>query len=238
MGSHPALLHSGAEESTPRPTLDFARGAWKGRLRRMERCARLPDMKTATIMAPCQVSRHLFTVAEYHEMVRVGILREDDRLELIHGEILETPPIGNEHGGCTDRLTRRFTALPERHVQVRIQGAVELAEHEEPQPDVALLKYRADYYSKRAPGPQDTFLAIEVSDTTLEHDRKTKMPLYASSGIAESWIVNLPEQCIEVYRKPSRRGYREVKRYSRGDTISPLAFPELTLSVDDVLGPT
>jgi len=147
------------------------------------------------------------------------------------------PPIGNEHGGCTDRLTRRLTSIPERRAQVRIQGAVELAEHEEPRPDVSLLKHRADYYSKRAPGPQDTLLAIEVSDTTLEFDRKPKMPLYASRGIPESWIVNIPEEVIEVYRKPSRRGYREKKVYRRGDSLSPLAFPDFSLRVDDVLGP-
>ncbi len=186
---------------------------------------------------PTQVGKRLFTVEEYHRLVPAGILREDDRVELIHGEILTLPPVGNEHGGCTDRLNRRFTTIPERRVQVRIQGAVELAKHEEPQPDVSLLKHRADYYAKRAPRPQDTLLAIEVSDSTLEFDRRVKMPLYASTGIAESWIVNLRDECIEVYRKPSRRGYREKKVYRRGDTVSPLAFPDFSLRVDDVLGP-
>lgn len=189
------------------------------------------------LQSPGDGEKRLFTVEEYHKLVPAGILREDDRVELIHGEILTMPPIGNEHGGCTDRLTRRFTTIPERRAQVRIQGAVELAKHEEPQPDVSLLKYRADYYSKRAPRPKDTLLAIEVSDSTLNFDRNVKIPLYASTGISESWIVNLPEQCIEVYRKPSRHGYRERKVYCRGESVSPLAFPGFSLRVDAVLGP-
>lgn len=194
-------------------------------------------MKTVTMAPPVGGAKRLFTADEYHKLVPAGVLREDDRVELIHGEIVWMEPIGREHASCTDYLDDEFHSIPRQRVHVRNQGPVTLSAHDEPQPDISLLRRRPDRYRAKGPSPEDMLLAVEVSDSTLSFDRRTKIPLYAAAGVREAWIVNIPEQCIEVYRKPSRRGYREVKRYRRGDSVSPLAFPDFSLRVDDVLGP-
>ena len=183
-----------------------------------------------------QLLRRRFTVHEYHRMGQAGILSEDDRLELLEGEIVEMAPIGSRHQATVDRLTRLFSGRVADVVLVRVQGPVRLAEHSEPQPDVTLLRLREDFYASAHPGPEDVLLVIEVSDSSTEYDREVKLPLYARSGIAEVWLVGLETEVVEVYRGSTGTDYELISESGRGQVLSPLALPALELAVDDILG--
>ncbi len=183
-----------------------------------------------------QVARRLFTVDEYQQMVESGILHEDDRVELIAGEILQMAPIGSRHAGCVNRLNYYFVGPTAGQAIVHIQNPIRLSRYTEPEPDLALLRFRPDFYAAGHPEPQDVLLVVEVADSSVGFDRDTKMPLYARAGIVEAWMVHLPESRIEVHRQPTPTGYREVTQYIRGTRLSPLAFPALVLAVDDMLG--
>ena len=178
-----------------------------------------------------------FTVDEVERMVRAGILHEDDRVELLDGQLVEMSPIGPPHASCVKRLARLFASLSAgRQATLSIQDPIVLGQHEAPQPDVALLRYRADGYRVRNPGSADTLLVIEVADSTVESDRERKVPLYAGGGIPEAWLANLPGDAVEIYREPRNGHYTDVRTARRGETIAPLAFPHLTLRVDEILG--
>ena len=177
-----------------------------------------------------------FSVEEYHRMVRAGILKDDDRVELIAGEIIEMTPIGPRHATCVDRLTRRLVGLLADLAVVRVQGPIRLGPDSEPQPDIALLRPPVTRYEDHHPEPAEVLLVIEVAETSVEDDRARKIPLYARAGIQEAWLVNLPAQTIEVHRGPTPEGYQDVRTLGRGQRLAPEAFPESTLTVDDILG--
>ena len=183
-----------------------------------------------------EVLRRRFTLEEYHRMGEAGILSRYDRVELIDGEIFEMSPIGPRHAACVDRLTRIFViSLGERAI-VRVQNPVNPAPDSEPQPDVALLLPRHDFYSRAHPGPAHILLVVEVADSSLGYDRGIKRGLYVRAGIQEFWIVDLDGEAVDVHREPVVTGYRDVRRVQRGDTVSPQAFPDVTIRVDDILG--
>jgi Uma2 family endonuclease len=181
-----------------------------------------------------EVTRRRFTVHEYHRMGEAGILHEDDRVELIEGEIVEMAAIGTRHFSCVNGLTRLLVRGVGDAAIVSVQNPVRLDEHTEPQPDLAVL--RARDYRRSLPGPEDVLLLIEVSDTTLPYDRGVKLPLYARAVIQEVWIVDLSGGLIERYTDPSGKDYRGVERARRGETARSITLPELALSVDAVLG--
>lgn len=183
-----------------------------------------------------QVARRLFTVEEYHKLAEAGILVEDDRVELIDGEIVEMSPIGSRHQACVDWLTRECSGRLRHAAIVRVQGPIRTGDRSEPQPDVALLRPRQDFYAQEHPGPADVLLVIEVADTTADYDRHTKLPLYARAGIPEAWLINFPGGRIEVHREPSPDGYKLVRYVTRGENLAPLSFPDLDLAVDELLG--
>lgn len=181
--------------------------------------------------------RRLFTTDEYHAMAESGILSPDDRVELIEGEIWQMSPIGPPHMSRVARLDHLFQhRLEENEAIVIVQAPIHLDDLSEPQPDLALLRFRNDFYASGLPTPPDILLVVEVSDTTLHHDRRIKVDLYARHGLPEVWLCNLPHAVIEVYRDPSPGGYREILTLRRGDRISPLAFPDLMIEVDAILG--
>jgi Uma2 family endonuclease len=182
-----------------------------------------------------EVTKKLFTVDEYYRMLDAGILTEDDRVELIEGEIIQMSPIGNRHAACVDRGTDLFTAAFRGRAIVSVQNPLRLNEYNEPVPDIMVLKPRADYYASKSRTPEDTLLAVEVSDSTLRYDIKIKLPIYARTGVAEVWIENLREDLILVCREPSSKGYNVQLTLRRGDSISPLAFPDTVFKVDDLL---
>ena len=183
-----------------------------------------------------RISRRRFTVDEYHGMAEAGILHEDDRVELIEGGVVEMTPIGGRHAKCVTELTRALTPLVGEDTRVSPQNPVRLGDYEEPQPDVALLRVGERYQASELPNPEDVLLLIEVSDTSLAYDRDVKLPLYARSGIAEVWLVDLVSDVIERHTEPSPDGYRLVRRVGRGETIKSTVLPALVLPVDTVLG--
>jgi len=183
-----------------------------------------------------QLLRRKFTLEQYHKMAESGILTEDDRVELIRGEIVEMSPIGRRHAACVRRLAKLFSEKLSQRAIVDTQNPVELSDRSEPQPDVALLQPHPDFYEAGHPQPEDIFLLVEVADTTVETDRNVKIPLYAEGGISEVWLVNINEQCVEVYREPVTTGYQNVQKFQRGQTLSIEAFLDVDITVDKVLG--
>ena len=179
---------------------------------------------------------HKYTAEEYHVMGETGILNKNDRVELLDGEIVLMPPIGSSHQESVDEFTELFVTRFSGVARVRVQGPVRLGETGEPEPDVMLLRRRPDSYRSAHRGPGDVLLAVEVSDTTLRYDRNTKVPYYALHGIPEVWLVNLPEDIIEVYREPSGGAYSQVRQARRGETLTPQAFPDAPLPVEELLG--
>lgn len=166
-------------------------------------------MRRAAHKAP---RRRRFTVDEYYRMAEAGILHEDDRVELIEGELIEMSPIGSEHAGCVDALGTLFHERLGSLVHVRIQNPVRLSQRLEPEPDVALLRPRADRYRDSHPGAADILLLIEVADTSLAYDKRTKLRLYAREGVPETWIVDLGGSRVEAHRRPETGATRSQPR--------------------------
>ena len=183
-----------------------------------------------------QLNRHRFTVAEYDRMVEAGILGVDDRVELIDGEILQTSPIGQGHASAVRRLIRLLTTLAGDAAIVDAQNPIHLDGYSEPQPDLALLAPRSDFYREVHPDARDIFLLIEVADSTLDFDRQIKLPRYARAGIPEVWLVNLHADVVEVHRDPTVEGYRAVDVRRHGESLAPLAFPGREVAVTEILG--
>ncbi|MDE2785340.1 MAG: Uma2 family endonuclease [Chloroflexota bacterium] len=186
-----------------------------------------------TISAP---ARRRFTVAEYYAMAYAGILSENDRVELLAGDLIVMPPIGDWHAARVNLFTNLLPPRLEGRAIVSIQNPTRLDNASEPQPDVLLLQWRDDFYGSGHPGPADVLLLIEVSDTALDFDRNVKLPLYALAGIPEVWIVNRPSRCIEAYTEPSGNEYATVRYFGPGETVAPQAFPDITLAVDRIIG--
>ena len=182
-----------------------------------------------------QLSRRRFTADEYQRMGRAGILGDDDRVELLEGEIVEMAPIGSRHQATVIRLTKLFSTRVSDQALLSVQGPVRLGEDSEPQPDILLLRSRTDFYESAHPEPDDVLLLIEVSDTSTEYDREVKLPLYARYGIAEVWLVGLEAGTVEAFRSPTDRGYQEATQWERGQRLSSIAFPQLDVAVDDIL---
>ncbi|MDQ3570631.1 MAG: Uma2 family endonuclease [Actinomycetota bacterium] len=183
-----------------------------------------------------QPVRHRFTVGEYHQMAEGGVFTEDDRVELLEGEIVEMAPIGSRHAACVKRIASLFHHELGERATIGVQDPVRLSEHSEPQPDVMLLRPRADYYAGSHPDPGDVLLLVEVAETTAAWDREHKLPLYASAGVTEVWIVDLAAGAVEAFRRPQGGAYREVERVGSGESLAPRAFDDVALAVSDLLG--
>ena len=195
-------------------------------------------MATLTTMpAPTTpaITRRRFSVKEYYLMAEAGILSPRDRVELIDGEIVQMAAMGSYHAGCVNTLNRLFMEMLGRRVVVSVQNPVRLGERSEPEPDVALLRPRADLYTESHPRPEDVMLIVEVSHSTVEYDRDVKTPLYAEAGIPELWLVNLDEDYIDGLSDPDGAGYRTVRRYVRGERIAPALLPDAALDVSQIL---
>jgi Uma2 family endonuclease len=181
--------------------------------------------------------RRKFTVDEYYRMAKVGILHPDERVELIDGAIVLMAPIGNPHATGVRRIERVFSQVAGDAVTISGQNPVHLHEHSNPQPDVAILRYRGDDYSGKPPSAEDVLLVIEVSDSTLTYDRDVKLNHYAQANIPETWLMNLVDDCIEGFTQPGPDGYAQHTIYRRGDTISPSTLPDVEFAVNDLLPP-
>lgn len=176
-----------------------------------------------------------FTVADYYYLAEVGILDEDDRVELIDGEIVLMSPINVSHAACVKAFTREFYMTASEQAVISVQDPIHLSDNSEPQPDVVLLRPRDDLYAASHPTPEDILLLVEVSDSTIDKDRNEKLPRYAESGVPEVWIASLPDNWVERYRNPGTDGYGEVRQFARGETISPRLLPNVQVNVNDIL---
>ena len=177
--------------------------------------------------------RRTFTADEFERMAEAGILGEDERVELIEGEIVWMSPIGPKHAWCVNALSDLFALLRDR-VLVAVQNPIRLDDHEQPQPDVALI--RRDAPRGRHPRPADVVLVIEVASSSITTDRDVKGPLYARAGIPDYWIFDLDADRLLVLREPSEEGYRVVRVFARGQRVAPLFAPDFPVDVAEILG--
>lgn len=182
-----------------------------------------------------QAPHKKFTSEQYHQMVASGILTERDRVELIEGEIVQMSPIGRKHAACTNRLAELFVLTFSPQALVWTQSPICLNEYSEPEPDIALLQRRSDFYLDGKPTSQDILALVEVSDSTIEYDRTEKAPLYARAGIQELWIVDLNRLAIEIYRSPSPEGYQNVRMLQHGEPLAFQALPETAFTIEQLL---
>ena len=186
---------------------------------------------------PTQALRTLrFTTENYHRLVDSGILGEDDRTELLDGEVFFKMPIDSRHAGCVNFLNRLLSRLLPQ-LLVTAQNPVRLGPSSEPEPDLAVLRSTPDDYRSAHPSPSDVFLLIEVANSSLSLDRDVKAPLYAAAGIPELWIVDLTGEAVEVFQDPDPAGFRRYRRHVRGETVTSGSLPNLSLTVDEILGP-
>jgi len=177
--------------------------------------------------------RHRWTVAEYHRMAEVGLLHEDSRVELIDGEIVEMAPIGSEHAGHHNHLVSLLAYRLYGKAIVAGQNPVVLSGYEEPQPDIALLRWRDDYYRATHPHAEDILLVIEIADTTLRYDRYVKIPLYAKNGIPEAWLLDVQNRQLEIYREPISGAYRQRDSHQTGQ-IAPMLCPDAVIDLAEL----
>jgi Uma2 family endonuclease len=181
-------------------------------------------------------TRWKFTVDEYHRMAEAGVFGEDDRVELIDGDILIMSPIGTPHASVFDRLNQLLVTVFAGRAIVRPGNPVRTDDHSEPQPDFSLLRLRDDFYRSAHPTPVDVYLAIEVMDSSASYDRGKKLTKYARSRLAEVWLVDLNRDRVEVYRRPDGEIYGEKRTLARGQDVAPEAFPDRELAIDAILG--
>ena len=201
---------------------------------------------TAIVLAPAPTTyppparqeqplkRRRFTVAEYCAMADAGILCEDERVELLDGEIIVMPPIGEPHEDSTDILNSDLSHLLRGRARVRVQNSVRLDDYGLPQPDIAVVRLRDDYHRRR-PAPEDVLLLIEIADSSLRLDRDIKLARYAAAGIPEVWIANVRARQVEAHSDPVDGSYRSRRVVTAEGSISPLAFPDVSLAVGDFL---
>jgi Uma2 family endonuclease len=175
---------------------------------------------------------HRLTVEDFHRLGDAGVLHEDDRVELIEGELIDMAPIGSRNAACVRRLTELFYAQAQNEFQVSIQSPIRLGPHSEPQPDLALVQPRADHYARAHPSAGEVMLVVEVPDTSAQYDRELKVPLYAAHGIAEVWLIDIPNERVEVYRGPAPQGYTVARMAGRGEVLAPVALPHIRVPVD------
>ena len=190
----------------------------------------LTESRPTTVLEP-----YRFTIAQYFAIAEAGILKEGERVELIDGVIVTMSPMGNPHRATVNRLTRMMVGVVGTRAIVQIQCPITLDDRTMPEPDLALLRERADFYESEDTYPDDVLLVIEVADASVDYDRREKLPRYAQAGIPEVWITVLPERIIEAHSEPVDGVYTRNLIYVPGDIISPSALPDIELAVSDIL---
>jgi hypothetical protein len=167
-------------------------------------------------------------------MADAGVLGEDDRVELLEGEVVEMGPIGSRHNACVDRLVALLQPQVAGRAILRVQGSIGLSPSSEPQPDVAVLRWRDDFYAEELPGPADVVLVVEVAESSSDIDRD-KTRLYGRAGVAQAWVIDLPAGQLTDSRRPTPEGYAETRTYSPSDTAQLAALPDVAVEVGRTL---
>lgn len=176
-----------------------------------------------------------FDVDDYYRLAEAGILTEDDRVELIDGEIIDMAPAGSRHAACVSRLNRLLVGRV-RDAIVRVQDPLRVWGPTEPEPDLAVVRFREDFYIEHHPTPGDVLLVVEVADSSVGRDRTEKAEMYATVGIREYWLVDLTQSAVLVHTSPSGAGYLSVDAKQREDTWTSHSLPGLTVSGTDIFG--
>ena len=181
-----------------------------------------------------QAQTRKFKVAEFYKLAEVGILSEDDRIELLDGQIMVMAPIGENHRTVVDALAEIFTDQRQARYRVGVQNPLRIDDENEPQPDLVLYDR---VVVARHPTPGETFLVVEVADASLGYDQRSKIPVYAAAGIKEVWIVDLIGNCIHTYRRPATgsREYAEYSSFDRATWVSPHAFPDIRIQLAELI---
>lgn len=175
------------------------------------------------------------TVEQYDAMIESGVFDENDQVELLNGAIVEKMPKGTKHSAATYRIAKKFFKIFDEKAIVRAQDAIWLDEFSEPEPDIVLAAPKEDDYEDSHPIPDEIFLILEVSDSTLRHDRNTKGAAYAQAGISQYLVLNVQEKTLEDYREPGADGFQSKQTYRAGQTFNLVAFPDILLNVSDFL---
>jgi Uma2 family endonuclease len=178
--------------------------------------------------------KHPISAAEYLRMGEAGVFAPEARLELIEGEIIEMAPIGSPHAGCVNKLNQLFVQRAGGGAVVAVQNPVIISNLSVPQPDLALLKPRADYYAGAHPETADVYLVVEVADTTVTFDLGRKATIYARCGIAELWVVDVNDRAIHVFRQPRANGYAGMSSVRTGERVACNAFPAIAVEVAEL----
>jgi Uma2 family endonuclease len=181
-----------------------------------------------------QRRRLRFSVDEYYKLIEIGLLKDYEKAEIIDGELIDKPKIGNRHAFAVNILSKFFILNVSGNIFVRNQNPLRLTDFHEPEPDI-VLSGLTKYDGKRHPRPAETLLVVEVSDTTLKYDRDVKLALYAEAEIPEVWIVNLPNNIIEIHQNPSNGIYQLAKIFKEDETLVSGILPELKLEVKKIL---
>jgi Uma2 family endonuclease len=189
-----------------------------------------------TMSTEIDLNRKLFTVEEFQRIEDAGIFHPDSRHELIRGEIIAMPNPSRRHSGRVNKLNRVFTSKLGESVIVCIQNGMFVNDMSEPKPDVVICKPLPELFGPFEPAPEDVLLLVEIADTSIRYDTRIKAPLYAEGGIPEYWILNIPDDVLEVRRDPAGKEYRQMELYKRGQTITPQHLPGTTLTIDELLG--
>jgi Uma2 family endonuclease len=190
---------------------------------------------TVQILEP-KVTRWFFSTADYHRMQEIGIFSEDDRIELIDGEVRVMSPIGARHVAIVNRFNALLTSQIGRIAIVSVQNPIQLSNNTEPQPDLVVLLARDDFYANALPTAADVLLVIEVSDSTLVYDQQEKLPRYAQAGIPEVWLTDADNQAVERYAEPNSNQYATKQTFRRGQSVGIPGLPQVTINVDEIFG--
>lgn len=183
-----------------------------------------------------EINRHRLTVDQYHRMIDIGLFSEQDKVELINGELVNMCPVGSRHAACVNAFIDLLPAQLPKEASFTIQNPIAILPLSEPEPDVVVVKRRADRYRRQHPSAEDIFLVIEVADSSLAYDQEVKLPLYANAGIPVYWIVNLEEGQIEVNWQPVEGLYKYREIFRRGEEVK-MTELNVALSVTEILGP-
>lgn len=193
-------------------------------------------MATTLVVAATDVAQpRRFTVEEYHRMGDAGILGPEERVELLRGEIILMSPINPPHNGTLNKLHGILSVSLAGRAVVQVGGPVRLNDGSEPEPDIAVLRWREDAYATLPVLPEHVLLVMEVSYSSLAYDRDVKALDYAAAGLPEYWLWDLQHQALLLHRDPHEDGYHQVITLRGEQSASPLAFPDIVLAVDRVL---
>jgi Uma2 family endonuclease len=184
-------------------------------------------------MSAVVVQRHRFSVDEYHRMGEAGLFGEDDRIELIEGEVVDMVPIGGPHVFLVNRLNRHFVRCGGEKVVVSVQNPIQLSDDTEPEPDLVLLDARL-VSPNRVPDAAAALLVVEVADSSLAYDRSVKAQLYGQAGVPEYWLLNVEQRRLERFSAPTAEGYRESRFFLEGESLESERLPACRLDLSEV----